>query len=190
MQNTKHKIQTQLLSMMENGDLHTIKVNRLTNALGIGRGTFYMYYDSIYEVLQEIEDRFFTGLKEAGSDFYNYPFNNRYTHEPNPDILEALCFLQKNDYLCRLLWGPHGCASFQARCKKMIRDRFFPKGLQEELSDSYSQLKITSFVAGHCELVTHWLSYYSDLAAEKVAVLTYQTMFQLFSSNCEGGSEF
>jgi AcrR family transcriptional regulator len=63
MQNTKYKIQAQLLSMMENSDLHTIKVNKLTNALGIGRGTFYMYYDSIYEVLQEIEDKFFAGLE-------------------------------------------------------------------------------------------------------------------------------
>jgi AcrR family transcriptional regulator len=191
MQNTKHKIQTQLLSMMETSDLHTIKVSRLTDVLGIGRGTFYMYYDSIYDVLQEIEDKFFAELQEVGSDFYTLPFNSRYNHEPHPDILQALQFLHKNDYLCRLLWGPHGCASFQARCKKMIRKRFFPKVLQHELSDNYSELKITSFVAGHSELVTHWLSCYSDLAAEQVAVLVHQMMFSIFSGNCEaGGSKF
>jgi AcrR family transcriptional regulator len=190
MQHTKQKIQTQLLSMMENSDLRRIKVSRLTDILGIGRGTFYMYYDSIYDVLQEIEDKFFAKLKETGSDFYAYPFNCRYNHEPHPDILQALCFLQENNYLCRLLWGPHGCASFQARCKKMIRNRFFPKVLQDKLSDKYSELKITSFVAGHCELVTHWLSYYSDLAAEQVSVLTHQMLFQLFSGNYEAGSKF
>jgi hypothetical protein len=72
----------------------------------------------------------------------------------------------------------------------MIRNRFFPKGLQQELSDSYSELKITSFVAGHCELVTHWLSYYSNLATEQVAVLTYQMLFQLFSGDYDTGGEF
>jgi AcrR family transcriptional regulator len=190
MQNTKQKIQTQLSSMMESSDLHTIKVNRLTDALGIGRGTFYMYYDSIYSVLQEIEDKFFDELsKKTRSTFYRHPLNNRYNHEPHPAILHAFCFLQQHSYLCRVLWGPHGCLSFQTRCKKIVRDEFFPifmSGvLQHDLSDDYLELKIKSFVTGHCELVTQWLLCHNNLAAEKVAILAYQMMFQGLSEHSE-----
>jgi ACT domain-containing protein len=64
MKNAKMQIQSYLLEKMKNQDIHTIKVKELVDCLHISRSTFYLYYASIFAVLQDIEDIFLKGFNQ------------------------------------------------------------------------------------------------------------------------------
>ena len=53
---TKKSIQSTLVSMMKERSYQDISVSNLCRNADIGRGTFYLHYNDIYEVIQELED--------------------------------------------------------------------------------------------------------------------------------------
>lgn len=57
--NCKTKIRDTFWDLLSTKDINQIHVKEITEILGINRSTFYLYYDSIYDILQEIEDNFF-----------------------------------------------------------------------------------------------------------------------------------
>ncbi|MGN1155087.1 MAG: TetR/AcrR family transcriptional regulator, partial [Agathobacter sp.] len=62
---TQVRIKETLLKMLEVKPIHQIQVKALAAELGIGRSTFYAYYDSVYDLLQEIEDDFFANIHKG-----------------------------------------------------------------------------------------------------------------------------
>ena len=62
MERTERQIWGALIALMEEKPLDKIKVTELTQRAGISRSTFYSYYDSVYDVLQDIEDDFLSHI--------------------------------------------------------------------------------------------------------------------------------
>ena len=58
-----------LVKMLETHDIQDISVKELTELVDINRGTFYLHYDDIYDMLHKIEDETghyqFSGLSGA-----------------------------------------------------------------------------------------------------------------------------
>lgn len=53
-----------LLDILEITPFQTIKVTEFVRFAGISRSCFYLYFDSIYSVVQKLEDDFIEGLTE------------------------------------------------------------------------------------------------------------------------------
>lgn len=53
---TTARIKTAFWELYETHALSEISVKQITNRAGYNRGTFYLYYDNIREVLDQIED--------------------------------------------------------------------------------------------------------------------------------------
>ena len=53
-----------LVKMMENHDIQDISVKELTELVDINRGTFYLHYDDIYDMLHKVEDEMFREFNE------------------------------------------------------------------------------------------------------------------------------
>ena len=66
-----------LVKMLETHDIQDISVKELTELVDINRGTFYLHYDDIYDMLHKIEDeiekRTLQVLESAQSDA-NYKY--------------------------------------------------------------------------------------------------------------------
>ncbi len=62
---TKKKMADALLLLMKKTPVYQISVQQLTRTADINRSTFYYYYDNIFELLKEIETRFFEELESA-----------------------------------------------------------------------------------------------------------------------------
>ena len=82
-----------LVKMMENHDIQDISVKELTELVDINRGTFYLHYDDIYDMLHD-------GL-----------------------LLEFFRFLDRHRDLARVMIGPHGDLTFVNRLKDQIKKR-------------------------------------------------------------------
>lgn len=67
---TKKAIKRALLLLMEQKDVATISITELSELADINRKTFYLHYQSIEDVLSEIEDELISSLKEIVDDYH------------------------------------------------------------------------------------------------------------------------
>ena len=102
---TALRIREQLLELMKPKDIGQIKVPEIVTALSISRNTFYSYYESTYDVLQEIEDEHVAELRRINTRYKDLPLDNRYFHEPYPAMVEILHFMNSKRHISRILWG-------------------------------------------------------------------------------------
>lgn len=177
MKNAKALIQKSLIQKMRTQDIHTIKVSQLVNSLHISRSTFYLYYDSVFAVLQDIEDLFFEQLKEIACNFWSYPPNKRYLTEPHPCIQKAITLLHDNKEIAKILWGPYGDPVFKTRCKKMIRQSFFPNHIYNPEESAKTALSVAYMTGGHLELINYWIDTDCSYDTQELTLLIYRLMF-------------
>ncbi|MCD8027298.1 MAG: TetR family transcriptional regulator C-terminal domain-containing protein [Erysipelotrichaceae bacterium] len=175
----KFKIKETLLEFMKRKSIDQIKVIDITNELKINRSTFYLYYDSIYDPLQEIEDVFFEGFRKINRDFLNYPLDNKYFYIAHPKLVETLEYLRENSYMTQILFGPYGDATFQNKCTKLVSDFFYRKIVSDYMF--YEDDLIESFLIGGLrELTVEWINSGMQLDNERFAILIYRLMFGFF----------
>lgn len=104
-----------MLDMLEKRPLHEIKVKHLTDYAGVSRNTFYTYFDSIYAVVQRIEDRCLEGFfPEAVARAVLVK------GDANANV-EHLLELGDDARAMSILSGPNGDAYFQERLGRRIR---------------------------------------------------------------------
>ena len=106
MVNTEKKICDALLEMMEERPFYQIKVAQLCDRNSISRSTFYNYFDSIFSVLQKIEDDILEKLFE---------FSVAHAQYDKTIILDAFSTIRNCIRAFQILIGPNGDPSFVAR---------------------------------------------------------------------------
>ncbi len=182
MKNAKAQIQQQVLEMLRSTHIHNIQVKAVTNALGISRSTFYLYYDSVYAVLQDIEDRYFTGLEAANASFWRYPLKEEYMEQPHPVLLDILHYLRANREVSNILRGPFGEPMFQVRARKCLEASLCPRPLMETYYPRDTDLCVAYLIGGHLEVIHEWMLGGCAMEDEKFCVKLYRLMFaELFT---------
>lgn len=177
MKNAKIQIQKQLIEKMKTECIHTIKVKHLVDSLCISRSTFYLYYDSVFSVLQDIEDLFFYELQAIANTFWSYPPNIHYLTEPHPVILKAMTYLNNQKEVAKVLWGPYGDQTYRIRCRKMIQHAFFPKHIFATSEKPDTIYNISFMVGGHLELINCWIDNDCSFNIKDLTLLIYKLMY-------------
>lgn len=104
-----------MLDILESTPLYQVKVKHLADYAGISRNTFYTYFDSVYAVVQMIEDRYL-------AEFFPDEVARAVLVEGNVDAnIEHLRELGRNARVIRILAGAHGDPYFQERLARKIK---------------------------------------------------------------------
>ena len=106
MVNTEKRICDALLEMMEERPFFQIKVAQLCDRYSISRSTFYNYFDSIFSVLQKIEDDILEELFEL---------NVAKSLNDKSIVIDAFSSMRKSINAFHVLIGPNGDPSFVAK---------------------------------------------------------------------------
>ncbi len=177
MKNAKKLIQKQILEVLKTTDIHSVQVKAITDAIGISRSTFYIYYDSAYSVLQDIEDEYLKGLEAVNAPFWHYPLKKEYMTQPHPVLLDILRYLKDHRDVSNTLRGPHGEMMFQIRCRKSLQQSLCPEPLMKVYYPEDTDLHVSYLIGGHLEVIHNWLSNDCTIPVEQFAVKLYQLMF-------------
>lgn len=59
---TKEKLKNAFWYLYQTRPIETISIKEITDAAGVNRGTFYLYYKDIYDILHQIEERIFPDI--------------------------------------------------------------------------------------------------------------------------------
>ncbi len=95
---TKSVIREALFDLMEDRPINKITVTDICKEADINRSTFYSYYEDVYGLLSSIQNELFENvmLSLSSENWFE-------------DLVELV---DKNRDLCKVLFGPHGDASF------------------------------------------------------------------------------
>ena len=90
-----NKIQKVFIELYAKENFNKISVKNVCSKSNISRTTFYNYYDDLYEVLGNIEDKLIFQLKEINQSFDKQDFK-RYRVLPFDFFYDTLLFIKKD----------------------------------------------------------------------------------------------
>lgn len=154
---TKDAIKAEVIKLLKTKHIADIKVTEITNALNIHRTTFYKYYDSVYEAVEELEQDLLTGLTPG----------NRTNH-----LVADLEFMRANKE-AHLTLVDHAIhepmfrhRTVQAMTETLYRELNIKP---DEISNTLVNIYHSYDYGGAASLLQWWLKYGDDIDAQIIA---------------------
>ena len=116
---TKKMLTQALTQLMQEKQVKEITVKELTDLADMNRGTFYLYYRDVYDMLEKLED----GMFEALDSIAAMHETDAARQETKPILLDVFRFIEENQEIVRVLLSPHGDINFLHRLYDVIREK-------------------------------------------------------------------
>ena len=116
---TKKMLTQALMQLMQEKQIKEITVKELTDLADMNRGTFYLYYRDVYDMLEKLEDSMFEALDSIAA----LHETDAARQETKPILLDVFHFIEENQEIVRVLISPHGDMKFLHRLYEVIREK-------------------------------------------------------------------
>ena len=166
---TKALLIRSLSALMKQKNIKDITVKELCEYADINRGTFYLHYKDIYDMLDSIEQELSDKFSQIFQK-YNSETNEDF---PYPLFLEIFKLVDDNSEIFRVLIGPNGDISFIMKILKLYNIHCLQSEFNK-LSPQFSmnQVYYSNFILYGCVgLIEQWLSRDTKESPEKMAEL-------------------
>lgn len=152
---TKKMLIDGLTELMMQKSAKEISVRELADLVDINRGTFYLHYKDVFDMVEKIQQELFDAF---------YQRLEKYTPEliganPLPMIVDLFEYIAENPDIFLVMLGPNGDMAFVERMKQLIKEkclRDWPEVFQLRTTDSFEYF-YAFIVNGSIGLVHNWL---------------------------------
>jgi len=168
-----------LLDMMEDTQLHKIKVTEFVVFAEISRSTFYLYFNSIYDVIQKIEDDFIGGMIKEDEPV-TLDFSSLKSTEPSASTIAKAEYVRNNIRTLRILMGENGDPSFQPRVINRTRRLYQKHFANSKRSDIEKQMIFEYLANGQWGLFKWWTLHKDTTSVYKMASMLEELSLQIF----------
>lgn len=167
---TRALLQQSLIRLMEEKEIKDITVKELADLADINRGTFYLHYTDIFDMLHKIEKELFVEFNDI--------LERTAEEDPLPSthkavLTEIFAFLERHYSLARVMIGPHGDMAFVNGLRDLVTVRLSHLFSTPEASGEYYPAFI---VSGYVGVVETWLKSPHPLPAEEMAEICVHMM--------------
>ena len=153
---TKKLLTQALTELLQKKQINEITVKELTDLADMNRGTFYMYYKDIFDMLEKIEDELFQKLDViAQTHEHGDP-----TQQVKPILLDLFRFIEENQEMCRVLLSPNGDMNFLHRLYEAIRERSLEiwKDQMGSLGEKEFDYRYSFVIFGCAGMIRAWVN--------------------------------
>ena len=153
---TKKLLTQALTELLQKKQVNEITVKELTDLADMNRGTFYMYYKDIFDMLEKIEDELFQKLDViAQSHEHGDP-----TQQVKPILLDLFRFIEENQEMFRVLLSPNGDMNFLHRLYEAIRERSLEiwKDQMGSLGEEEFDYRYSFVIFGCAGMIRAWVN--------------------------------
>ena len=171
---TRALLQQGLMQLMREKEIKDISVKELTDLVDINRGTFYLHYTDIYDMLDKIENEIF----QEFNDILDRDIKKEtQSHSLNEVLTDIFVLLDRNRDIGRVMLGPHGDLAFVNRLKNLVEERTRYVMAQTDTSEHPEYL--SSFIISGCVgIIETWLNHPNPLPPEELAALCGKLLCQ------------
>jgi AcrR family transcriptional regulator len=172
---TKKMLREALVSIMENKKLKDISIRELCDYADISRGTFYLHYTDINDMVEKIEDELFEGLNAAIGNNIDKSMELMDTHYIFLDIYK---YMAQNATIVERLFGPNGDIKLFNKVKDIVREKCLRPWMQKLGNDTTPILYyLNSFlVSGMMGIIAEWLSGGMQESPQEITDITVKVM--------------
>ena len=163
---TKESVRNALIQMLVTNDIDKVTIKELCNISQINRTTFYKYYGSQYDVLNEIASIYISKT----ADLLMHDLNCG--HKMTDNLTNALYFIKDNSGFFELFLDSEN-TRLSSRIHSLLPDfhSFVVSSISKALSDQEKEY-LTAFVLhGSIKMIARWLSDECTLSCEEMCNL-------------------
>lgn len=179
---TKERLRHGLTELLSEKPAKRISVREITERININRGTFYLYYKDIYDMIEQLENEVLEEYKEIVlSHAPKVP-----GEIPKPILFDLYSFVADNADMCLALLGPHGDLSFTNKMKELVRERllyYWNLFYKDQYGDSFEYF-YSFLISGCFGLFEAWLKTGMRETPREMAALT-EKMFIAIAKELE-----
>ena len=167
---TKKLLTQALTQLLQQKQVSEITVKELTDLADMNRGTFYLYYKDVFDMIEKIEDDLFENL----NGIIALRENANVSEQAKPILRDLFAFIEDNQEMCRVLLSPNGDMNFLHRLNGVMREKCLQlyqtaelKGTEDEFDYHYSFI-----IFGCAGIIRSWVNCGCPESAEEMAELT------------------
>lgn len=128
---TKNRIMDEYLQLVSQSKWDKISVKEICSAAAITRGTFYQYFNDIYDLMEQIETPLLqeilrdykTNAKNTTTKFPLERFEEKFNYAPPKILLIWFDFCKKHKKKMAVLLGQNGDPYFMSKLKTILKDQ-------------------------------------------------------------------
>lgn len=168
---TKKLLTQALTQLLQEKQINEITVKELTDLADMNRGTFYLYYKDMFDMLEKIED----GMFEALDAIISLHEHDDVSQQTKPILLDLFDFIEENQEMCRVLLSPHGDMNFLHRLNEVVREKCLKAwpDIRKEKGEADFDYHYSFVVFGCAGIVRAWVNRNCPESAEKMAEMAY-----------------
>ena len=168
---TKKLLTQALTQLLQEKQINEITVKELTDLADMNRGTFYLYYKDMFDMLEKIED----GMFEALDAIVSLHEHDDVSQQTKPILLDLFRFIEDNQEMCRVLLSPHGDMNFLHRLNEVVREKCLKAwpNIRKEKGEADFVYHYSFVVFGCAGIVRAWVNRNCPESAEKMAEMAY-----------------
>ena len=168
---TKKLLTQALTQLLQEKQINEITVKELTDLADMNRGTFYLYYKDMFDMLEKIED----GMFEALDAIVSLHEHDDVSQQTKPILLDLFRFIEDNQEMCRVLLSPHGDMNFLHRLNEVVREKCLKAwpDIRKEKGEANFDYHYSFVVFGCAGIIRAWVNCNCPESAEKMAEMAY-----------------
>ena len=165
---TKKLLTHGLIQLMKEKQVQDITVRELADLVDVNRGTFYLYYRDIFDMLDSIEQELFNQVNQL---IAAHKGETVLTHTL-PVLKELFHLVEENKELCQVLLGQNGDMKFLKKLSDVVQDAFRREWLMMKKDEVTSDYSYAFGALGFVGLLRTWLERDCVEKADDMAVLS------------------
>jgi AcrR family transcriptional regulator len=177
---TEKRIRDALLDLMLLTEADKIAAVDLARKSGVSRATLYRYYDSVDDVLCNMEDEFLEGMRDCSRYYISAPFDLKHLGKPYPAIVAVAEYVYEHRRFFLSVTGPHGDSRFVYKWHKIIKEFYCGKLAYEGLAKKDLDVYMEFVLAGNDAAIRYWLEKRSDISTEEIAPIIQKILYGPF----------
>ena len=165
---TKKLLSQGLIELMQHKQVKDITVRELADLVDVNRGTFYLYYRDIFDLLEQLEAELFEQLNAVILSHQGGPV---LTHI-RPVLVDVFRIVAENKEICRVLLSDNGDIKFLQKLSDVIQEKLRTEWLHGYVhNETEFEYRYAFGALGFVGLLRTWLHRDCAESAEGMAVL-------------------
>ena len=170
---TKRDFEEAFWQIYADKSIEHVTVRELSERAGYHRGTFYLHYADVYELLESVENDLLAQMARCVEECPETPSKS----DLFSLMMRMLTLYERNRIQIIVLLGDHGDPAFATRLRGLMMQMpiWWASDAQLDISDGERMLLLGQIASGVLAMITDWLNDSHGVSATRLLHLIYES---------------